>query len=187
MFLTFLGVLPQILPHQSVVVSTLTLSDPTTMKIGMLEAKRQTKKTGQAKTLFTADLQLYRVGLNLQWAYPELFNEDFVLRLGVMHSLMGYVGARVLVAGNGLEKLIKAVFGGVTKMLTGKNFPQNTRALRIVVEQVLHQFCVKSTPFMQELKAGHQRVEQQNTGGKPYPASITDVNTYQSERYICGQ
>ena len=48
------------------------LSDPTTMKIAMLEAKRLTKKAGQATTLFTADLQLYRVGLNVQWAYPEL-------------------------------------------------------------------------------------------------------------------
>ena len=34
--------------------------------------------------------------------------------------------------------LMKAAFGGVTKMLTGKNIPKNTRALRIVVEQVLH-------------------------------------------------
>ena len=41
-------------------------SDPTTMKSAMLEAKRVTKKAGQAITLFTADLQLYRVGLNVQ-------------------------------------------------------------------------------------------------------------------------
>ena len=73
----------------------MTPSDPTTMKSVMLEAKRLTKKAGQAttlfncrsstlscgsqctvglsqctvglpRTLFTADLQLYRVGLNVQ-------------------------------------------------------------------------------------------------------------------------
>ena len=31
----------------------------------------------------------------------------------------------------------KAAFGGVTRMLTGKNFPQNTRALRMVAEELL--------------------------------------------------
>ena len=51
----------------------MTPSDTTTMKSAMLEAKRLTKKAGQAKTLFTADFQLYPVGLNVQWAYPELF------------------------------------------------------------------------------------------------------------------
>ena len=50
-----------------------------------------------------------------------------------MHFLMRYVGAvGVLMAGSGLEELMKAAFGGVMKMLTGKNFPQNTRALRSI-------------------------------------------------------
>ena len=58
----------------------MTPSHPTTMKSAMLEAKRLTKKAGgQATTVLTADLQLYRVGRNVQWAYPELFGEDFVL------------------------------------------------------------------------------------------------------------
>ena len=70
---------------------------------------------------------------------------------------MSYVGAvGVLMAGSWLEELMKAAFGNVTKMLTGKNFPQNTRALRIVVEQVLHQILCEIKTFnelMQELKA----------------------------------
>ena len=35
-------------------------------------------------------------------------------------------------AGSGLEQVMKAAFGGVMKMLTGKNFTQNNRAIRIV-------------------------------------------------------
>ena len=70
---------------------------------------------------------------------------------------MNYVGTvGVLMAGSGMEELLKAAFGGVTKMLTGKNFPQNTTALRIVVEQVLHQILREVNTFdelMQELKA----------------------------------
>ena len=46
-------------------------------------------------------------------------------------------------AGSGLEEVIKAAFGGVMKMLTGKNFPQNTRALKIIEEQVLHEILCK--------------------------------------------
>ena len=60
-------------------------------------------------------------------------------------------------AGSGLEELMKAAFGGVMKMLTGNNFLPNTRALRIVVEQVLHQILCEVNTFdelMQELKAG---------------------------------
>ena len=121
--------------------------DPITMKIAMLEAKRLIKKSGQATTIFTADIQLYCVGLQEHWAYPEHFSEDFILRLGGMHFLMSYIGAAgVLMACSGLEELMKAVFGGVTKMLTDTNFSQNTRALRIVVEQILQPIlCEVST------------------------------------------
>ena len=106
----------------------MTPSDPTTMKSAMLEAKRLTKKAGLATTLFTADLQLYHVDLNVEWAYPGLYGEDIIIRLGGMHFLMCYIGAvGILMAGSGLEALIKAAFGGVAKMLTGK-FPQNTKS-----------------------------------------------------------
>ena len=71
----------------------MTFSDPTILKTAMLEARRLTKKAGQARTIFTAYLQLYRVGLNVQWANPELFDENFILRLGRMHFLMRYIGA----------------------------------------------------------------------------------------------
>ena len=105
-----------------------------------------------------ADLQLYHVGLNVQRAYPELFSGDFILRLGEMHFLMIYVCwcGVILIAGSGLEELMKAAFRCVNKMLTGTNFPQNTRALRIMVEQVLHQILCEVNIFdelMLELKA----------------------------------
>ena len=62
-------------------LTDMTPSDPTTMKSAMLEAKRLAKKASKATTLFTADLQLYRVGLIVQWAYPELLvrTSSFVL------------------------------------------------------------------------------------------------------------
>lgn len=55
-----------------------------------------------------------------------------------MHCLMSFVGSiGSLMAESGLAEIMSAVFGGVPKMLSGKKFPQNVRALRIVAEEVL--------------------------------------------------
>ena len=55
-----------------------------------------------------------------------------------MHTLMIFVGSVGALMGNsGLEEVLKAAFGGVTRMLTGKNFPKNTGALRMVAEELL--------------------------------------------------
>ena len=41
--------------------------------------------------------------------------------------------------GTGLEEIMSKVFGGVKKMLDGKKFPHNFRALRIVAEELLRE------------------------------------------------
>jgi hypothetical protein len=61
-----------------------------------------------------------------------------ILRLGGMHMLMSFVGSvGTLMSGSGLEEVLQSAFGGVAKMLSGHMFPQNVRAIRIVVEDVL--------------------------------------------------
>ncbi len=71
------------------------------------------------------------------WVHPDRF-DNFIPRLGGMHMLMSFVGCvGVLMSNSGLDDVMRASFGGVTRMLTGKNFPQNVRALRIVTEEVL--------------------------------------------------
>ena len=108
-------------------------SDPTTTKTAMDEAQRLTRQLGQECTIFTADLQLYRVGLFVQWVYPDIFDDQFVLRLGGMHFLMSFVGTiGALMADSGLEDVLKSAFGGVARML-----PQNACALRMVTEELL--------------------------------------------------
>ena len=52
--------------------------------------------------------------------------------------LMSFVGAvGTLMNNTGLEELMNSAFGGVLKMLSGKKYPQNLRALRMVVEELL--------------------------------------------------
>ena len=112
-------------------------SDPDTMFTAMVEAERLVLSTGQNIVMFTCDQQLYKVAVNITWAYPDQF-QNFVLRLGGMHFIMNFIGCvGTLMADTGLSKVMECAFGGVAHMLNGKRFPQNFRALRMVVEELL--------------------------------------------------
>ena len=112
-------------------------SHPDTIMTAMVEAQKVTHNADQNYVLLTCDLQLYKVVLNVKWAYPERFS-DVIPRLGGMHFLMSFIGCiGTLMENSGLEEVLSDVFGGVSKMLTGKKFPQNVRALRMVAEEVL--------------------------------------------------
>ena len=75
---------------------------------------------------------------------------NFYLVLGGMHLLMSFVGCiGNLMENTRLSNILKAAFGGVDKMLMGKNCPNNIRALRMAVEEILRPVlldCVLS-PF----------------------------------------
>ena len=63
------------------------------------------------------------MGLQVQWAYPEHFGEDFILRLEGMELLISHVGAvGVLTAGSGLEELTKQLLGMQQKCSQGRVF-----------------------------------------------------------------
>ena len=55
-----------------------------------------------------------------------------------MHALMSFAGAvGSLMVESGLSDILSEVFGGIPKMLSGKKFPQNVRALRMMAEEVV--------------------------------------------------
>ena len=110
---------------------------PDTVLTSMREVKRITEDANQMYTVYTNDQQLYKISVQICW-----FNRDefklFISRLAGMHTLMpfiGYVG--ILMANNGLEEIMSKAFAGVKKMLAGKKFPQNMRALRMVAEECI--------------------------------------------------
>ena len=52
--------------------------------------------------------------------------------------LMNFIHAiAILMAGSGLKEVLTGAFGSVDKMLSGKKYPQNFRAMRLLVEEVL--------------------------------------------------
>ncbi len=70
----------------------MTPSDPDTIMTALSRAQELTLKTGQEFVVFTCDLQLYRVALNVIWTYPDRF-ANVIMRLGGMHALMSFVGS----------------------------------------------------------------------------------------------
>ena len=122
-------------------------AEPSTVTTVLVKAKQITEAAGQGFTIITLDQQLYRVAVHVMWDNKALF-ENIHLRLGGMHLLMSYCGCiGTLMADTGIEEILRASFGGVLRMLSGKKFPQNVRALRLLVEELLpplfrnHDFC----------------------------------------------
>ena len=144
----------------------MTPSDPDTIMTALRNSQSLTVPYGQDFIVFTGDLQLYRVAVNVLWSYPEQF-ANVVLRLGGMYTLMsfaGYVGN--LLAESGLAEIMEAAFGGVAKMLIGKKFPQNIRALRIVAEELLRPLVnEKSLDKMEDLEIVLESLECKATPG----------------------
>ena len=63
----------------------------------------------------------------------------------MLMSFVGCVG--ILMADIELKEVMESAFGGVTKLLSGKNFPQNVRALRLVVEELLRSISEQSESY----------------------------------------
>ena len=58
--------------------------------------------------------------------------------LGDIHLQMSFIGCiGEPMTNSGLEEIMKHAFGGVAKMLIVKKYPQNCRALRLVLEELL--------------------------------------------------
>ena len=122
-----------------------TPSDPSTILTAMCDVEKACEKSGQKETVFTCDQQLYRVTMDIIWNDPQRW-ANFYPRLGGMHWLMSFVGSvGKLMKNSGLDRLMKAAFAGVEKMLVGKKFPMNVRALRIVVIELLRTIITKDT------------------------------------------
>ena len=121
-------------------------ADPSTMMTSMVKTQKISENVGQQYVVFTAGQQLYRVALHVPWEnQTDLSNIH--LRLGGMHLLMSYCGSvGTLMARTGIQEIISTAFGGVLKMLTGKKYPQNVCAFRMLAEELLKPIFAKHHP-----------------------------------------
>ena len=122
-----------------------TPSDPSTMLTAMCDIEDASNQAGQQVTVLTCDQQLYRVIMDIIWEDPVRW-KHFYPHIGGMHWLMSFVGAvGKFMKNSRSDLLMKTAFAGVKKMLLGKKIPQNVRALRIVVIELLRQLIDVNT------------------------------------------
>ena len=66
-------------------------------------------------------------------------------------------------ADTGLSDVMEYAFGGVPHMLTGKRFPQNFRALRMVVEELLRSMVLESNDTNDVMSILQNRADESKT------------------------
>ena len=125
----------------------------------MLKARSITAAAGQEYTLLTADQQLFKVMLHIMWDDPESFS-DFIPRLGGMHfltNLIGCIGG--LAADSGCAEVLSAAFAGVPKLLSGKKYPQNFRALVMLTEELLRPILTEESTDITSMEALQKQLD----------------------------
>ena len=149
-------------------------SSPSTMYTAMLRSLQVCERLGQHFAVMTADMQLYKVAVHIMWE-NEIDFRNLHLRLGGMHLLMSYIGCiGSLMAGSGLEEILGAAFAGVPKLLSGKKFPQNVRALRLLTEELLRP-VFEMHPEMQSLEDMRRILDDMCTGSRTARLWVTVV------------
>ena len=76
-------------------------------------------------------------------------------------SFIGSVGT--LMGNTGLSEILQTAFGCVPKMLTGKTFSQNMRALRMVVEELLSSIMVTNEDYEQLMSILNDKANKSRT------------------------
>ena len=137
------------------------LIDKSPSLTAMHEAEIITPITGQRTTVFTLDQQLYKIVMDVMWSDTLRWNH-MIQRLGGMHWLMSFFGCiGVLMENGGLVPWLERAFTNVSKMLTGKKFPKNVRALGVLVLELLRGFVDNVTSF-DELQEKLDSISQEN-------------------------
>ena len=112
-------------------------AEPDTVLTTMHVVKSATERAGQEYTVFTNDQQLFKVTTQMTWWQTDVWKDLYPI-LGGMHMLMSFIGCiGNVMANTGLVEVLKSAFGGVDKMLLGKNYPQNLTALRMCTKEAL--------------------------------------------------
>ena len=120
------------------------------------------RAAGDDVLIFPADQQLYKIVIDIMF-YQPTYIESVIPVLGGMHMPMNFIHATaVIMAGSGMNEILAGTFRRVGKMLSGKKYPQNFRAIRMLVEEML-QCILEGVDLFSHLiivldaRAGHSR------------------------------
>ena len=101
---------------------------PATVLTSIVYIEEFMKSHGQRYVHLVADLQLFKVSIQIKWCDPTRW-KYLVVRPGGMHTLMSFLGCvDNLMKGSGLEEILNVVYEG---MLNGKVWPKAMRTLPV--------------------------------------------------------
>lgn len=102
----------------------------------------------------SADMQLYKVILQIKWSHLTRWG-NLVVRPGGMHTLMSFVGCiGALMNSSGLEELLNVAFKGVSHTLNGKARSKAVRGFRMVLTTLLEPLVLDGNTAVAEITGG---------------------------------
>ena len=117
--------------------------DPTTVLTSITKGFEVTRASNQDIMVLTCDQAIYKIVVDITFHQPEMLT-NIVAILGGMHFLMDFVSCiGTLMAESGIKEILSTAFGSVEKMLQGKKYPHNVRALRLLTEELLRPVFMK--------------------------------------------
>ena len=106
------------------------------MNIALKKGAKFVRENGQQVLYFTVDMQLYKIVIDILFYQPVLF-QTIVPISGGLHSIMNNIHAVCVLLSPALKHILASTFGSVEKMMQGKKYPQNFRALKLLAEVIL--------------------------------------------------
>lgn len=150
-------------------------SDPNTVLTSMHRGLQITRDSNQEIMVLTCDQQIYKIVVDITFHQPELLT-GVVAILGGMHFLMDFVGCiGTLMADSGLKDILSTTFGSVDKMLQGKKYPQNVRALRLLTEEILRPVFQKYGPQITNMDDLEQLLDELSSESRTTKMWVTNV------------
>ena len=120
--------------------------DPTTVLTAITKGFEVTKNSNQDILVLTCDQAIYKIVVDIAFHQPVLLT-TIVPILGGMHFIMDFVSSiGTLMEDSGLKEILSTTFGSIEKILQGKKYPQNVRALRLLTEELLRPVLEKENP-----------------------------------------
>ncbi len=108
-------------------------SHPDTFLTSIIYIEAFMKSHGQKYIHLVADLQLFKMAMQIKWSDPTRW-QYLVVRPGGMHTLMSFLGCvGNLMKESGLDDILNVAYKGVANMLNGKAWPKALRGLCMVV------------------------------------------------------
>ena len=125
-------------------------SHPDTVLSSILFIEEFMKVHKQKSIHLVADLQLYKVSLQIKWSDPLRW-KNLYIRPGGMHILMSFIGTiGILMKGTGLEEILGAAYKG-GNMLNGKIWGLRT-VVTAILKPLVQQGCTTTETLMEAME-----------------------------------